>query len=341
MATVPNYVVDPFWPKPLPNNWIIGQVSGVAVDKDDNVWIVHRPNSITNIEAAAAQEPPLADSCYPAPPIIQFDPEGNVLRAWGDDAAVDRWPNTWHGIFIDHESNVWFGSNGREDQVVIKSTMDGKRLMTLGVWGETGGSNDLQRLGQPADITVDAATNEVYLADGYGNRRVIVFDATSGAYKRHWGAYGGRPEDGELPPYDPATGPERTFRNPVHAVRIANDGLVYVTDRIGDRIQVFQKDGTYVKEVLVAPKTLGMGSAFDVDFSPDPAQTWLFMADGMNKKVWILERSSLEIVGHFGRGGRWAGCFEWLHNVCSDSRGNLYTAEVNTGKRVQKFVQQP
>jgi DNA-binding beta-propeller fold protein YncE len=299
--------------------------------------MIHRRNSLSEQEAGAIQDPPVSEWGRPAPSILQFDPEGNLLQAWGGTEG-GPWPVTEHGMYVDHEGNIWSGANGREDQVIIKSTPKGERLLTLGEWGKTNGSNDTKLLGQPADITVDAGANEVYIADGYGNRRVIVFDATTGVYKRHWGAYGNVPVDGQLEPYDPDAAPLQTFRNPVHAVRISNDGLVYVADRRADRIQVFQKDGTYVKEAFVAPRTRSMGSAWDIEFSVDPGQHFLFLADGTNGKIWIMTRNNLEIVGSFGRKGRWAGCFEWVHNVCADSRGNLYTAEVNTGKRVQKFI---
>jgi DNA-binding beta-propeller fold protein YncE len=334
---VPTFEVDPFWPKPLPEDWVLGQCSGVCVDANDNLWMIHRRDSLQPTEAGAVQEPPISDWGRPAPSIIQFDPDGNVLQAWGGTDG-GPWPVTEHGMYVDHEGNIWSGANGAPDQVVLKSRPDGTRLLTLGEWGQTNGSNDTKLLGRPADITVDAAANEVYIADGYGNRRIIVFDATTGAYKRHWGAYGLRPTDGDLGDYDPNAEPLKTFRNPVHAVRISNEGLVYVADRRADRIQVFQKDGTYIKEAFVAATTLSMGSAWDIEFSVDPAQTFLFLADGTNGRVWIMNRSNLEVVGHFGRKGRWAGCFEWVHNVCADSRGNLYTAEVNTGKRVQKFI---
>jgi DNA-binding beta-propeller fold protein YncE len=338
---IPTFQVDPFWPKPLPNDWVVGQCSGVHVDDNDHVWLIHRRNSITNIEGGAVQNPKISEFGVPAPSILEFDAEGNLLNAWGG-AGTDqqRWAESEHGIFVDKAGNVWTGANGRDDQTVLKSRPDGTRLLTLGEWGQNGGSNHQTQLGQPADITVDDEANEVYLADGYGNRRIVVFDTTTGAYKRHWGAYGRPPEDGPLDPYDPDAAPLRTFRNPVHAVRIAGDGLVYVADRVGCRIQVFQKDGTYVKEGFVQPKTRGMGSAWDLELSADPGQAFLYVADGTNGKVWICDRNSLQVVGSVGRKGRWAGCFEWVHNVASDSRGNLYTTEVNTGKRIQKFVKQ-
>jgi DNA-binding beta-propeller fold protein YncE len=350
---VPVYEVDPTWPKPLPDKWILGQISGVAVDARDHIWIVHRPLTLTDHEAGAVQDPPPSECCVPAPAIIEFDREGNVVQAWGGPDSVEadadgspvrtwiqgeRWPQSEHGIFVDHLDNVWLGSSGRSDQVVLKFDRSGNRLLTIGEWEVSEGSNDTEHLGSPADMAVDPETNELYIADGYRNRRIVVFDAETGAYRRHWGAYGERPDDGPLPPYDPEGEPVRSFRSPMHAVRIADDGLVYAADRAGNRIQVFRKDGAFVREAFVAPRTLSMGSVWDLELSPDAEQTWVFIPDGTNMKVWILERETLEVAGAFGRGGRFAGQFNWVHSVAVDSEWNLYVTEVNTGKRVQKFV---
>lgn len=334
---VPQYAVDPYWPKPLPENWIIGQVSGVAVDRHDHVWIVHRPSSLTERETGLAQVPPIAECCIPAPSVLEFDPQGNVVRAWGATDDV-QWPKTEHGMYVDAGGNVWTGGINSEDQVVFKSSPDGERLLSIGQWGQTGGSNDTRLLGRSADITVDDEANEVYIADGYGNRRIVVFDATTGDYKRHWGAYGKRPSDDELPPYDPDGALDTSFRGPIHAVRISNDGFVYAADRVNNRIQVFQKSGEFVTESFISTRTLAMGAVWDLEFSPDPEQTFIYVPDGTNMKVWILTRNDLEIVGYFGAGGRLAGYFEWVHSLAGDSNGNLFTGEVNTGKRLQKFV---
>lgn len=333
---VPAFEVDPFWPRPLPNDWIVGQVAGVAVDERDHVWIVHRPGSLTEREAGLAQDPPLSRCCIPAPPVIEFDPEGNVVRAWGGPGPGYEWPASEHGIFVDGSGRVWIGSNGAGSAQVLAFSREGEFRLQIGKAAETGGSNHPDLLDQPADIFVDDAAGELYVADGYGNRRVIVFDARTGAYRRHWGAYGEPPEDVPLEPYDPSEPPARHFRSPVHALQLTSDGFLYVADRVNNRIQVFQKDGSFVREAFVAPRTLAMGSVWDIDASPD--EQWLYVADGTNNLVWILERERLEVVGRFGRAGRWAGQFQWLHNVAVDSEGNLYTGEVETGKRVQKFV---
>ncbi|MFC2169471.1 hypothetical protein ACFLRM_02745 [Acidobacteriota bacterium] len=334
----PQFMVDPFWPKALPDNWLLGQVSGVAVDSKDNIWIVQRPNSLTDDEAAAAQTPPTASCCIPAPPVIMFDAQGNMKQAWGGPGEDHPWIETEHGIFVDYQDNVWIGGNGPKDHQVLKFSSDGKFLLQIGEAGKTAGSNDTKLLGRPAEFDVDPETNEVYIADGYLNRRIIVFDADTGEYKRHWGAYGNRPDDSPLDPYDPNAPPSQQFRSPVHGVRIDKDGLVYVSDRVNNRIQIFKKDGKFVKEVFIDKNTLGMGSAWDLDFSPDQNQKFLYNTDGMNQKVWVLLRKELRILGTFGRNGRYAGQFHWVHSIAVDSKGNIYTSEVDNGKRVQKFV---
>lgn len=344
-----SYAVDPFWPKTLPNDWIIGQVSGLAVDAQDHVWIIHRPTSLTPEEAAAAQKPPTAMCCVPAPPVIEFDAEGNLLQAWGGPGEGYEWFQMEHGIHVDPEGNVWVGGNGEPDNHVLKFARDGKFLLQIGKAGARRGSNDTTTLGGPAAVEVDAAANEVYIADGYKNRRIVVFDATSGAYKRHWGAYGERPSDEPVgpganeqtlnnEPYDAAAPLPRQFRGPVHGVAVSRDGLVYVTDRMGNRVQVFRKNGEYVTEVLIRPETRSLGTAWDVALSRDPEQRWLTVSDGSNHVVWLLDRKSLKVAGRFGSGGRNAGQFGWVHNLDMDSNGNVYTAEVETGKRVQKFT---
>ena len=330
------YQVDPFWPKPLPNNWLLGEVSGVAIDSHDHVWIIQRPNSLEPAELQATQDPPGAECCAPAPSVLEFDGEGNFIQGWGGPGEGYEWPKTEHGIFVDYMDNVWIGGNGNDDHQVLKFSRDGTFLLQIGQAGVNEGSNSTQFLGKPADTEVDPETNEVYIADGYGNKRVIVFDADTGEYRRHWGAYGNEPDDTPPGDYDPDAPTAQQFRNPVHCVRIADDGLVYVCDRANNRIQVFQKDGTFVKEGFIAKRTLGAGSVWDLDLSTD--QVLLYNADGANQKIWTLTKDDLQIVGSFGRHGRYAGQFHWIHNVVTDSQGNIYTTEVNTGRRVQKFA---
>lgn len=347
---VPQYQVEPGWPLTLPDNMMLGQVSGITVDSRNHVWVVHRPRSLAPSEMGQVLNPPQGLCCQPAPSVIEFDANGAFVQAWGGplwDVASQQWQNgatLWpgneHGILVDAEGFVWLGGNGENgsnDHIVTKFSASGELLLTLGIPGETGGSNDTARLGRPADIAVDTDAREVYIADGYLNRRVIVFDSDTGAYKRHWGAYGKRPDDAALPAYDPAAAPAQQFRGPVHSVELTGDGLVYVADRGSNRIQVFNRDGNFVRESLIAPATLGNGAVWDMALSNDPEQQWLYLADGQNMRIWILERESLNVVGSFGRGGRQAGQFDWVHNIAIDSQGNLYTAEVNNGRRVQKF----
>ena len=331
-TATPQFLVDPFWPQPLPNNWILGQVAGLAVDANDHVWIVHRPRTLD-----PRQRGEEGMCCVPAPPVIEFTPDGSVDRSWGGPGDGFEWPESEHGIYVDADGDVWIGGNAATDAHILKFTADGEFLLQIGRAGQSGGSNDTENLGRPAAIKVDEEANEVYVADGYGNRRVIVFDTETGAYKRHWGAYGERPDDAELPPYNPDADPIRHYRSPVHDVAIAADGLVYVADRTNDRLQLFQKDGTFVREAFVRPETLGSGSVSGVTLSEDIGQRWLFVPDGTNNVIWILNRVTLEVIDHFGRLGKYAGQFYRLHNLAIDSHGNLYTTEVNVGQRVQKF----
>ena len=329
---VPEYRVDPFWARELPNNWMLGQVSGIAVDAEDHVWVLHRPRTLD-----ARQRGEEGMCCVPAPPVIELASDGSVLRSWGGPGDGYEWPESEHGIHIDHQGHVWIGGNAATDAHILKFTADGDFLLQIGRAGQSGGSNDTANLGRPAGIRVDGDANEVYVADGYGNRRVIVFDAQTGEYKRHWGAYGERPDDSPLAAYDPNATPSQHYRSPVHDVAIANDGLVYVADRTNDRVQVFYKSGEFVTEAFVRPETLGSGSVSGVTLSEDPDQRWLFIPDGTNNVIWILDRASLEVQTYFGRLGKNAGQFYRLHNLAIDSRGNLYTTEVNVGQRVQKF----
>jgi DNA-binding beta-propeller fold protein YncE len=263
----------------------------------------------------------------PAPPVLEFDAEGNLVGAWGGPGPGYEWPATEHGIHVDHQNNVWIAGNGPKDGQVLKFTRDGKFLMRIGEPGVVGDDADTRRLNKPSNVAVDRDTNEIFIADGYGNHRVIVFDAQTGAYKRHWGANGRPPGDASV----------KQFGNPVHCIRIARDGLVYVCDRVNNRIQVFRKDGTFVKEFVIAPQTRGGGSTWDADLSPERLQTYLYNADGENNHVWTLLRESGRILSRFGRSGRSAGQFHRVHNMAVDSKGNIYTTEVDNGKRAQKF----
>jgi len=335
----PRFEVDPLWPKPLPNNWVLGWTIGVWVDEQDYVWIIHRGASgLNKNEIGAEVNPPIAECCRTAPPVLVFDPDGNLVRAWGGPGPGYEWPQSNHGIHVDYKGNVWIGGNGEKDAQILKFTKDGKFLLQVGHFGKNGGSNDPENFGRPAKIWVDPKTNEAYVADGYLNKRVAVIDADTGKMKRYWGAYGNKPDDTNLGPYDPKAPPAQQFRNPVHCIERANDGLVYVCDRQNDRLQVFQPDGTFVKEAFFAKNTLGAGSVWDIAFSKDPGQKFLMLADGQNERVRVILRETLEELASFGDGGRQPGQFYGVHSLASDSKGNLYTTETYEGKRVQKFV---
>jgi DNA-binding beta-propeller fold protein YncE len=349
-ARVPAFKVDPFWPKPLPNHWLVGAVVGVAVDSRDHVWITHRPSTLQPNETRSIWRA--------APPVLEFDQDGSLVSSWGGPGAGYEWPQLEHGVYVDDHDNVWLGAGGDKDAHILKFTRDGRFLLQIGKQGQGTGSNDTKNLGAPANVVLDPAANEIYVADGYVNHRIIVFDATTGEYKRHWGAYGKTPDDGyftrigeRLPgpftgavqnenkpsQYDPSAPPPPQFRI-VHAVRISRDGLVYVCDRTNNRIQVFRKDGTFVQETFIARETFGSGSVWDIGFSVDPDQTWIFVPDGTNQQVYVLERKSLRVVNTFGGAGHWAGQFYGAHNLAVDSKGNLFITETYEGKRVQKFV---
>jgi DNA-binding beta-propeller fold protein YncE len=361
------YEVDRMWPKPLPNNWVLGSTVGLAVDARDHVFIVHRgqatldpkfasqmtfappaarggragaPAAPARGDAAIGEEvasgaKPISDlCCASAPPVLEFDPAGNLVNHWGGPGTGFEWPPSMHGITIDGKDNVWLAGNG--GNTVLKFSKDGKFLLQIGKNGASKGNTDTANLSRPAEVEVDMAANEVYVADGYGNRRVIVYDADKGTFKRMWGAYGKPPTDDPNVTYDPAK-PLSTNWQTVHCASLANDGLVYVCDRVNDRIQVFKKDGTYIKEAQIAKRTLGDGVTFDVAFSKDPQQRLMYVADGANHRVWQLLREPLQVLNHIGNGGRYPGQFYATHNVSLDSKGNLYTVETYTGARLQKF----
>jgi hypothetical protein len=342
---IPTFQLDPSWPKPLPNNMVIGMVASINVDSRDHVWIIHRPRTV--------REQDLAGGKKVAPPVIEFDQQGNFVQAWGGPGPGYGWPEenlgdyprgspAEHGIYIDYKNNVWVTGNG---DAVLKFTRAGKFLMQIGEHFKTGGSNDTKLLGNPTDMAVDRATNELFVSDGYLNRRVIVFNADTGQYKRHWGAYGKKPDDGPAVNYEPDKPlPQQFFI--VHCLQLSRDGLVYVCDRQRDRLQVFRKDGTFVKEAVIAKDTpagagvtlkgplsagvtkAGVGSVYRVGFSADPQQQFLYIGDSSNSKIWILRRSDLQVLQSFEAHG--------IHHMGgSDSRGNLYT----TGTRApQRFL---
>ena len=345
----PSYAVDPFWPKPLPNHWIIGAVAGVAVDNRNHVWMIHRPSTLQPNETRSFWRA--------APPVLEFDDNGTLVGSWGGPGPGYEWPALEHGIYVDGGGSVWIGGGGESDAQILKFTRTGQFLLQIGKKGAHGGSNDTANLGAAANMVVDESTQELYVADGYVNHRVIVFDAVTGKYKRHWGAYGKLPDDSyftkqneQLPgpfrgvvqnenrpsQYDPNGPPAPQFRI-VHSVRISNDGLVYVCDRTNNRVQVFRKDGTYVREAVFARDTLGSGSVWDIAFSPDAQQAFLIINDGTNQQIYIVDRATLKLVSTFGGAGRWAGQFYGAHVMAANVRGDLFIGETYEGKRLQRF----
>ena len=335
----PMFEVDPFWPQPLPNHWVLGSVVGVGVDSRDHVFIIHRQAPLNErTEIGAAQDPPTGECCIPAPYVLEFDPDGNLMNAWGGEGEGYTWPASNHGITVDPNDNIWIGGNGAGDSHILKFSRDGEFLMEIGIPGQGSDSNSEEHFGRVAKIAFDETGDEAYLADGYGNRRVAVIDANTGEFLRYWGAYGNAPIDENPGPYDPSAPLIDQFRTPVHCADPSNDGLVYVCDRANARMQVFQTDGTYVDEVRIAPETRGDGSVWDVAFSRDPGQQYMYVADGKNMKVYVMDRASLEILTTFGDGGRQPGLFFAVHSIATDSEGNIYTTETYEGKRVQKFV---
>ena len=327
-TSAPAFEADARWPKPLPNGWTVGPVSGITADARDHVWIVQRAETV---RLAGGQ---------PAPPVIEFDPEGNVVQTWGGPGAGYEWPQQVHGITVDYKDRVWISGNGETDAHILAFSRAGKFLLQIGHAGKNGGSNDTANLGRSTQMRVDPQTNELFVSDGEMNQnhRVIVFDADTGAYKRHWGAYGAKPDDAAVTArFDPNGPAPKQFGNAVHCLRIARDGLVYVCDRSNSRFQIFRKDGTFVKEMFIAKETGGQGTVWDIEFSPD--QRFMYVADGGNQKMWILRRDDLQVVGSFGGPGSAPGQFATsLHDIVVDSKGNLFTGEAATGGRVQKFT---
>lgn len=346
VPAAPTFQVDPYWPKPLPNNWMLGNVVGISVDAKDNIWVTHRPNSISY----AAE----------TPPVIEFDQAGNVVKTMGGPGPGYQWGTQVHGIHVDYKSNVWIGFGGglpydpkkphtTDNALVLKFSPEGKFLLQVGQFGTgTEGSNSTQYLGNPTDVYVDPQTDEAYISDGYINHRVIVVDANTGAFKRLWGAYGKRPDDSVIPPQgstpaaerDLSAAPPQQFETP-HCVKMATDGMLYVCDRQNTRIQVFKKDGTFVKEAFIKAQTSeGMKPARpgDIAFSRDPQQSLMFMVDMMNGKVLTLRRDTLETIGTFGHLGRNAGDLLTPHSIALDSKGNVFVTETTAGSRLQKFI---
>jgi DNA-binding beta-propeller fold protein YncE len=335
---IPTFEVDASWPR-FDGNWIFGSIGGVFVDPtNDHVWVLNRPRTLQPDENYAAQTPPVADCCVPPPYVMEFTEDGRYVKGseWGGPGSGYEWPQNEHGLFIDPKGNFWIASNGKGDAQVLKFSREKKFLLQIGRSGKSAGSNDESNFASPTKAFYYPKTNEVFVSDGYINRRVAVFDAETGKYKRHWGAYGKRPDDSASRART-ADGPPPDQFNLPHDVLISQDDLVYVADRSNNRIQVFRPDGTFVKEAFVAREVLTpTGTVVTMAFSSDKAQQFLYVTSG-DQKVRILDRQTLRVLGSFGRLGHYAGQFHHITDIAVDSKGNLYTGE-NTGRRVQKFV---
>ena len=370
---VPKFEVDPFWPKPMPNHWVLAMTIGLSMDAKDNVWIVHRPQTLEQKESYATRNE--ADCCIAAPDVLEFDPAGNLIRHWGRDEVRGNghdWPSSNHGITIDKDGNVWLGGNGayqpgpapgstaqftappgaatqqqmisREgggeigiyhDSFILKFTPDGKYLGQIGKANGSKGSLDTENVRGVAQIRLLPQSNELVLADGYGNKRISIWDAATLKFKRMWGAYGRKPNDDPIPHYD-VNSPQ--FGNPVHCAQPSNDGLIYVCDRTNNRIQVFKTDGTYLQQYIVKPDTKGDGSVWEIAFSRDPQQKFMYISDGANENIHVFDRKTMKELYWFGGGGRQPGQFYAVHSIVTDTKGNIYTTETYRGQRVQKFV---
>ena len=336
----PRFEVDPAWPS-IPNHWVLGEVTSISVDRRDHIWVLHVPQSIPEAQRANA-----------APPVLEFDAAGKLLTSWGGPGNGSVWPGREHGIFVDANDFVWIGGRagwprpttpGVSDDMVLKFTMTGKLVMQIGHSGQSKGNVDTENVHQATDVFVDTVAKEVYVADGYGNKRVIVFDSESGAFKRMWGAFGNPP-----PPTlaaNPATPqPQTTPDGPPefglpHAIKVSRDGIVYLADRINNRIQLFTTAGKFLKQVrltnegsTVVPVPAGFA------FSPDKNQQFLYVVDSGPMRVVILDRATMTQIGVIGMKGSNPGEFDIVHHMAADSKGNLYTAEIVNQRRAQRFV---
>lgn len=330
----PTFELDPGWPA-LPNDWITGEVSSVSVDRRDHVWVLHRPLTV-----------PEADRDNAAPPVLEFDDTGAFVNAWGGPGEGFDWPWNEHGLFVDHDGHVWIGGNnptGRtppaeaRDDMLLKFTNTGELLLQIGGRDVNGGNLDTASVRRSAEMFVHEPTNEVFVADGYGNRRVIVFDADTGEFKRMWAAFGSEPSDTE-PEADPDAPDGPPWFGTVHGIEVSNDGLVYVADRNNSRIQIFDLDGNYQRQVFVNQFEGRSLTVAGLAFSPDPEQTYVYVADQANLHVHVLDRQTLETLDSWGELGTEPGDFDALHHLAVDSKGNLYTAEAQRNHRAQRFL---
>ena len=338
----PTFKPDSTWPS-LPVNWVLGEVSSIAVDSRDHIWVLHRPRSIPPQQRASA-----------APPVLEFDLAGALVGSWGGPGEGYDWPEREHGIFADSRGFVWISGNGgwpkptgpgSGDDMILKFTAAGKFVMQIGHRGQSKGNSDTTNVRQPADVFVHAPTNELFVADGYGNQRVVVFDAGTGKFKRAWGAYGktapaevaGNPA---TPAQDQAAAETKEQFGLVHAVKVSADGVVYVADRTHNRIQTFTTQGKFIRQVRITPEGATTPVPAGFAFSPDKAQKYLYVVDSGPMRIVIFDRATLTQVGAVGSRGARPGEFDIVHHMATDSKGNLYAAEIVTNRRAQRLLMQ-
>ena len=336
----PEFTVDPTWPT-IPSDWVLGEVTSISVDRNDNIWVLHVPQSIPEEQRANA-----------APPVLEFDSAGKLLTSWGGPANGNEWLGREHGIFVDANDFVWLGgragwpretSPGNSDDMIMKFTMAGELVLEIGRRGASTGNLDTENVHQATDVFVDTQAQEVYAADGYGNNRVIVFDSETGEFSRMWGAFGRAPPS-TFEPNRPTPQPQETPEGPAdfglpHAIKVSRDGTVYVADRINNRIQMFTREGTFLRQVRVTNEDSTVVSVpAGFAFSPDRDQRFLYVVDSGPMRIVIFDRESMTQIGVVGMKGANAGEFDIVHHMAVDSKGNLYTAEIVNNRRAQKFV---
>ena len=352
----PLYRVDPFWPKTLPNNWSMQQVTGIGVDDNDIVWFLNRPNAPDPLEIIAESDPRAVLCCVLGPEVIALDQAGDVVHAWGGP-DYPGWPAGLQTVIPDSEGFVWVGGT-RPRESIQKFTRDGELVWDFGhrvpegvQWVEN--NQEVEEFAQKGRFQIDEVANEIYIID---QKRVVVFDASTGEFKRGWGGHG-MPLDeitnDPIPGYEWDGGPppdEPNFVPALHFVEISNDRLVYIGERGQNRIQVFSTRGVWQQDIYVSAHTPAQRTCSSLDWMPgpcgtmykmvisvDPEQKYLFVADAANNVIWSVDRLSGRTLGHFGSPGRLAGQFNFPNAISMDSKGNIYTGEVSNGKRIQKF----
>jgi len=364
-AAPPRYRVDPFWPKPLPNKWSMQQIVDIYVDRDDHVWVLNRRVDARPDELTAATNPPRGECCILGPEVLEFDPDGNVVNAWGGPGYHPGWPGRLQTIAVDRQKNVWMSGTTPGDSI-IEFSRDGKFVRDFGHRGPKVPADQVKQDNQQTAIfppgigsfELDEDAREIFIADGFLNKRILVYDMDTGAFKRGWGGHGvplGGIDNNPTPDYDVSGPPpdQMPFAPAIHCVHFSRDGLVYVCERGSDRVQVFTKQGKFVRQWFVHPSTQSRGAncggpwsmtaapcgtVYHLALSADPQQRHVFVADGTNNMVWIYNRTDGTLAGSFGGNGRYAGQLHWIDAVAVDSKGNVYTGEVEDGKRIQKFV---